>query len=75
MRKIFPFEISVATKDRSKTFQFITLVLFSFSVTVIVTGAVRRVFEPAEQRRVVNKPVPPSYADMNSVQAVYSLQK
>jgi len=75
MRKILPFEISVATKDRPKTFQIITLALFAFSVAVILVGTVRRVVEPAEQKQVASKPTPPSYADMQAVQAAYSVQK
>jgi hypothetical protein len=39
MQKFLRYEMTVAMKDRPKIFQVITLVLFSFSVTVIVISS------------------------------------
>jgi hypothetical protein len=75
MRKIFPFEISVATKDRPKSFQFITLALFLSSITVILIGMFLRIAEPAAQKQVVANPQPHSFAGITTVQAAYSVQK
>jgi len=39
MQKILRFEIAVAMKDRPKAFRFITCLLFSFCVTIIVISS------------------------------------
>jgi hypothetical protein len=75
MRKVFPFEISVAVKDRSKSFQFITLGLFLFCITVILVGIVIRVVEPVYENTVVNKPVSEPYAGVRSGATLYGIQK
>lgn len=54
MQKLFSFELTMAIKDRSKVFQFITLALFSFSLTVILIGFVTR-FSGAENNVAVKK--------------------
>lgn len=36
MQRFLQFELTVALKDRSKTFQLFTLALLSFAVTIIV---------------------------------------
>lgn len=40
MQKISCFELAMALKDRPKGFQFITLVLLSFSLTIILLSSV-----------------------------------
>lgn len=38
MQKLFQFEITLATKDRSRLFQIFTLTLLAFSMTVILVS-------------------------------------
>ena len=42
MRKIFFFELATAFKDRPRLFQVITLVLFAFSLTMVLIGTIAR---------------------------------
>ena len=62
MRRILPFEIAVALKDRPKSFQLITLTLFSFSVTVILMGSLMRIAFPAQEDHVLKKAASSNYA-------------
>lgn len=75
MRKVFPFEISVAVKDRSKSFQFITLGLFLFCITVILVGIVSRVVEPMYENSAGNKPMSVPYAGISSSSTLYGVQR
>ena len=75
MRKVFPFEISVAIKDRSKRFQFVTLGLFLFCLAVILVGIVIRVVEPMNGSTVENKHVSDAYAGIRSATTFYGIQK
>ncbi|RYZ62167.1 MAG: hypothetical protein EOO14_03075 [Chitinophagaceae bacterium] len=75
MRKIFPFEISMAVKDRSRRFQFVTLSMFLFCLTVILVGIIVRVVEPVYENSVRNQPVSAPYADISSPLTPYSVQK
>jgi hypothetical protein len=56
MQKIFGYEMAVAMKDRPKIFQIITLVLFSFSVTVIVVSSLAPLAAPGHEKQTY-KPV------------------
>lgn len=75
MRKVFPFEISVAIKDRSKRFQFVTLGLFLFCITVILVGIVSRVVEPMYENSVDNNPVSVPYAGVSASSTLYGVQR
>ena len=75
MRKLLPFEISVAIKDRPKSFQFITLAMFSFCITVILIGTILRLVSPVDQRKVVNKQPSASYAGLTTVSTFYGVQR
>jgi hypothetical protein len=74
MRKILPFEISVAIKDRPKTFQFITLALFSFCITVILIASFQRMVSE-EQQPVVKGSSSVPYTGMVSSASLQGLKR
>jgi hypothetical protein len=66
MQKIFFFELTTAIKDRPRAFQVITLVLFAFSLTMILIGTVVRLVETDNSRQVFQKDQVNHYAGFTS---------
>jgi hypothetical protein len=76
MQKIFHFELGMAIKDRPKIFQVITLVLFAFSLTVILLGAAARLTTTNDDPSVLQNSQVDRYADVgSSLPAAAHLQK
>lgn len=65
----------MAVKDRSRRFQFVTLAMFLFSITVILVGIVIRVVEPVYENSVGNKPASEPYVSINPPVTLYGIQK
>ncbi|WP_121353685.1 hypothetical protein [Flavisolibacter nicotianae] len=61
MQKFLHFEITMAVKDRPKTFQVITLMLLAFSITVILVNSVSRLssLDVAGKQTLGQAPVTP----------------
>jgi hypothetical protein len=75
MQRILHFEIATAIKDRPKVFQAITLVLFAFSLTIIVVGSIVRLsVKNTEQTGKASK-VNSYTAFISSFQPIRGLQK
>ncbi|MDQ3277360.1 MAG: hypothetical protein M3Q06_03480 [Bacteroidota bacterium] len=73
MRRILPFEISMATKDRPKTFQVITLLLFSFSIAVIVVSSLQHLTTGEEQ--VVKRSSPILFSDVTATSSLQVIKR
>lgn len=62
MQKIFFFELAMALKDRPKSFQFITLLLLSFSLTVILFSTLSHVSGNEKEKQAFRKTSDYNYA-------------
>lgn len=62
MQKFLRFEITMAMKDRPKIFQLITLVLFSFSITIVLVSSLSRLSLLTEEKTVMQQNKATNYA-------------
>jgi hypothetical protein len=64
MRKILFFELSMALKDRPKSFQFITLLLLSFSLAVVLFNSLAQVAGDDKAREASRQKSEQNYTGM-----------
>lgn len=64
MQKIFHFELGMAFKDRPKSFQVIILVLFAFSLTMVLFGAIARMTDTVSSHQVLQNKQENRYASI-----------
>lgn len=66
MQKILHFELGMAVKDRPKFFQVLTLVLFAFSLTIVLLSALSRLTHMGNSRTSLPRNAVNSYAEVTS---------
>lgn len=69
MRKFLRYEITTAIKDRPRIFQFITLSLFSFSLTIILVMLCARIYTVEIKQNAYRQAKAPEYSDFVIVPA------
>lgn len=61
MQKFLHFEITMAIKDRPRSFQLIILALFSFSITVILVSSISRLSPVVHEKQALQQEKVPGF--------------
>ena len=75
MQKIFTFEIDMAIKDRPKFFRFITLMLFAFSITIILISSLNSLVPSVAAASNDKKEQMPPVYPLTPTKALFSVNK